>query len=469
MADNDLAVTTNFRFGLQQMHSINEFPPEIVDDILLFIEQPVPASTYYPQFPLTPLLRVCRAWHPLVARRLYATVALGSALSSFANFYHADIDRLPKRDRPIAYLAMYNDPRCRTRGGEVFVRQFREALEGNAELGGLVRRLRLKGRIGREDEERVQDFVRILSMCPGVLSVEIQDCHYPAPMRAPLLAALAAYTGLEELVVRNADGAHAVHVLGTADFLCAAPAWPALRHLEVNVPRQPGAGGIDEDIPDISIIDPASLLPPPSLYLRTVVLPRARLRGQHLRFLHALSPGAGLTRLEAVVAADADTLDALGDCLRAWGPALRVLSLHFAAQPPPPAVILDALPVLRELEELALSSSSSSTSSTSSSTLSTSSASSRSASRDREHRESDAWTHIIRGFADALAEAEADGDQRQLQLQLPRIRRLAILLHKGQPPAAHLLGPALDPDPQLLVSEKRLDELCAPRAIRVIW
>lgn len=469
MADNDLAVTTNFRFGLQQMHSINEFPPEIVDDILLFVEQPVPASTYFPQFPLAPLLRVCRAWHPLVARRLYATVALGSALSSFANFYHADIDRLPKRDRPIAYLAMYNDPRCRARGGEVFVRQFREALEGNAELGGLVRRLRLKGRIGREDEERVQDFVRILSMCSGVLSVEIQDCHYPAPMRAPLLAALAACTGLEELVVRNADGAHAGHVLGTTDFLCAAPAWPALRHLEVNVPRQPGAGGFDEDIPDIISIDPASLLPPPSLYLRTVVLPRARLRGPHLRLLHALSPRAGLTRLEVVVAADADTLDALRDCLRAWGPALRVLSLHFAVQPPPPAVILDALPALRELEELALSSSSSSSSSTStstsSSTPSSSSAPSRSASRDREHRETDTWTHIIRGFADALAEAEADGDQRQL----PRIRRLAILLHKGQPPAAHLLGPALDPDPQLLVSEKRLDELCAPRAIRVIW
>lgn len=465
MADNDLAVTANFRFGSQQMHNINDFPPEIVDDILLFVEQPVPASTYYPQFPLTPLLRVCRAWHPLVARRLYATVALGSALSSFANFYHADIDRLPKRDRPIAYLAMYNDPRCRARGGEVFVRQFREALEGNAELGGLVKRLRLKGRIGWEDEERVQDFVRILRMCSGVLSVEIQDCHYPAPLRAPLLAALAACTGLEELVVRNADGAHAVHVLGTADFLCAAPAWPALRHLEVNVPRQPGAGGIDEDIPDIISIDPASL--PPSPYLRTVVLPRARLRGQHLRLLLALSPRAGLTRLEAVVAADADTLDALGDCLREWGPALRVLSLHFAAQPPPPAVILDALPVLRELEELALSSSSSSTSSSSSSssTPSTSSASSRSASRDREHRETDTWTHIIRGFADALAEAEADGDQ----LQLPRIRRLAILLHKGQPPAAHLLGPALDPDPQLLVSEKRLDELCAPRAIKVIW
>lgn len=440
------------------MHSINEFPPEIVDDILLFIEQPVPASTYFPQFPLAPLLRVCRAWHPLVARRLYATVALGSALSSFANFYHADIDRLPKRDRPIAYLAMYNDPRCRARGGEVFVRQFREALEGNAELGGLVRRLRLKGRIGREDGERVQDFVRILRMCSGVLSVEIQDCHYPAPLGAPLLGALAACTGLEELVVRNADGAHAVHVLGTTDFLCAAPAWPALTHLEVNLPRQPGAGGFDEDIPDIISIDPASL--PPSLYLRTVVLPRARLRGPHLRLLLALSPGAGLARLEAVVAADADTLDALGDCLRAWGPALRVLSLHFAAQPPPPAVILDALPVLCELEELALSSSSSS----SSSTPSSSSASSRSASR-----ETDTWTHIIRGFADALAEAEAEADGDGDQLPLPRIRRLAILLHKGQPPAAHLLGPALDPDPQLLVSEKRLDELCAPRAIRVIW
>lgn len=451
------------------MHNINEFPPEIVDDILLFIEQPVPASTYFPQFPLTPLLRVCRAWHPLVARRLYATVALGSALSSFANFYHADIDRLPKRDRPIAYLAMYNDSRCRARGGEVFVRQFREALEGNAELGGLVRRLRLKGRIGREDGERVQDFVRILRMCPGVLSVEIQDCHYPAPMRAPLLAALAACTGLEELVVRNADGAHAVHVLGTTDFLCAAPAWPALRHFEVNVPRQPGASGFDEDIPDIISIDPASLLPSP--HLRTVVLPRARLRGQHLRLLLALSPGAGLTRLEAVVAADADTLDALGNCLRAWGPALRVLSLHFAAQPPPPAVILDALPVLCELEELALSSSSSS-----SSTPSSSSASSRSASRDREHHGTDTWTHIIRGFADALAEAEAEAEAKAEakadgdQLPLPRIRRLAILLHKGQPPAAaHLLGPALDPDPQLLVSEKRLDELCAPRAIRVIW
>lgn len=463
MADNDLAVTANFRFGSQQMHNINDFPPEIVDDILLFIEQPVPASTYFPQFPLTPLLRVCRAWHPLVARRLYATVALGSALSSFANFYHADIDRLPKRDRPIAYLAMYNDPRCRARGGEVFVSQFREALEGNAELGGLVRRLRLKGRIGREDGERVQDFVRILSMCSGVLSVEMQDCHYPAPMRAPLLGALTACTGLEELVVRYADGAHAVHVLGTADFLFAAPAWPALTHFEVNVPRQPGVSGFDEDIPDIISIDPASLLPSP--HLRTVVLPRARLRGPHFRLLLALSPGAGLTRLEVVVAADADTLDALGDCLRAWGPALRVLSLHFAARPPPPAVILDALPVLRELEELALSSSSSSSSTSSSSTPSTSSASSRSASRDREHRGTDTWTHIIRGFADALAEAEADGDQ----LPLPRIRRLAILLHKVQPPAAHLLGPALDPDPQLLVSEKRLDELCAPRAIRVIW
>lgn len=418
---------------------INGFPPEILDHILHNVEQPVPASVYFPQFPLTPLARVCRTWQPLVERRLYRAVALGSTLSSFTNFYHADIDALPKQDRAIAYLAMYNDPRCRARGGEVFVRQFREAVEGSPRLGKLVRTLRLKGRIAREDKDRVEDIVAILRLCSDVVHVELQDCHYPAPLRSPLLDALKGCQALTSLTVRNADASNAVRVLGTTDFLCAAPAWPRLRRLEVSVPRQPAsADSIDEHIPDLTI-DPTSLQPNCCPHLQSVVLPRARLRGPHLRLLHRIT-GPNLTRVDAVVSADAATLAALHDCLKAWAPALRVLRLHFAAQPAP-AVIVDALPAFRLLEDLAISSSPRARGAI----VPTQSEAEEDKQRQQK-QEKDAWMGIIRAVADALADPR----------QLPCIRRLAILF-KG----IH--------DPELIVTEKHLDELCAPREISMLW
>lgn len=63
-----------------------------------------------------------------------------------------------------------------------------------------------------------------------------------------------------------------------------------------------------------------------------------------------------------------------------------------------------------------------------------------------EQQEKDAWMRVMRVVADALANPR----------QLPRIRRLAILFD-----ALH--------DPELILLEKHLDDLCASRDIRMVW
>ncbi len=102
-------------------HKAN-IPPEVMDRFFKHCELDYCKSLnhFSPNFPLYPLLFVCKEWHAIVERRLYASVSLGSD--------RAATDRNERRMEII---------------GKDVCKRFCDTVRDNPRLASLVRELRL--------------------------------------------------------------------------------------------------------------------------------------------------------------------------------------------------------------------------------------------------------------------------------------------------------------------------------------
>ncbi len=125
-------------------------PPEILDRIFGHHELGLDESSpFTPQWPLYPLLFVCKEWSVVAQRRLYSAVGLGDGWTSGG-------------------------------GGEKICEGFHKSVKANPHLAPIVRELRLGSNDSLNEREETFHHAHILRLCENVERVEIRgfnDTH----------------------------------------------------------------------------------------------------------------------------------------------------------------------------------------------------------------------------------------------------------------------------------------------------
>lgn len=299
------------------MSAIMGCPPEILDQIMGDVEAWRYNYFFLPQAPLTPLLRVCKAWTPIAERRLYQTISIGTYFQSVAA---AGADRVAHvRKRRLSGIA----------------HELLSTLQLSPRLCALVRRLRLT----TEDfQERAQseEYVRILQLCPNVDSVHLRGYH-PDEVRA-FVDALRPKS-LTSLVVSGLDrsGGQCGPLCTLSELQQVMARWPDLQCVQFY------NGALSTSVgPHPAISAPSKACS----QLLIIELPSGpELSSGQLRALLTMRP-SGVQKLHIRVSDSGDALSALCACLHAWASSLADLRIAF------PRSVLDTTPLAAALSQL---------------------------------------------------------------------------------------------------------------------
>lgn len=178
-----------------------------------------------PAWFLVPLLRVCKAWYPLVEQHLYRSISVGD------KFPHRIAEIKDERTTGETSVRVRNPPKTdnKNRSGRKIAEDLLLTLERNARLAGLVRELRL----GVDSEpwsepanaELTRMSTRILKLCPNVGQVMIRDFD-----RSESDAVVAA---LKEKTLVSFCSSHWDPCLDSSQILQLMQNWTQLRHIEI--------------------------------------------------------------------------------------------------------------------------------------------------------------------------------------------------------------------------------------------
>lgn len=287
------------------MSGICILPPEILDQIIGYVEAWRFDQLFLPQAPLTHLLRVCVLWHSIVERRLYQSISIGFDFRSIV---------VPEADRKLS---------VRKRRINGIVHELLETLRNNSRLTSLVRRLRLNVAEFRSCELS-KHCVEILRLCVAVDSVHIHGYH---PDDAAAFVDAIRPKCLTALIVsgRGRGGDVCGPLCSLPELLEIMAGWPHLQSVQFsNAALSPSKGH--------PVVTRKACT-----QLHTIDVPSGpRFSGHHLRALLSMCP-IGVKKLHIMLCDDADSVAALCECLYAWASTLVDLRVAF------PRVVYDSL------------------------------------------------------------------------------------------------------------------------------
>ncbi|KLO15621.1 hypothetical protein SCHPADRAFT_927105 [Schizopora paradoxa] len=289
-----------------------DVPPKVLDLIFEFRDRMVKRFQYPPERRLHPLLFVCKAWHEVAERRIYASVSLGDNITVVDE--DGDEDEVD---------------------GEVVCEMFYETVRANPRLASLVRELRL-GTMYHAREE-TEHHIALLKICKNVEHVKISG--YNGYVLDELKAVLGAKENLVSLTISRygLSDREGSCFFSTSDFFHYILKWPKLEKIYLHN-RTLG-----------SYFDDDAALPTPSSVagrnpaLREVTVRDNILTPEHLALLSKMAPQ--IRRLEIYI--HGSSIPALQSSLQTWSSTLAHLDLHVDGE------IKDSLaPVCSGLTEL---------------------------------------------------------------------------------------------------------------------
>lgn len=279
------------------MSGISRLPPEILDQVIGYVEAWRYDQLFLPQAPLTHLLRVCELWHSIAERRLYQSISIGFDFRSIV---------VPDADREL------NARKRRING---IVRELLGTLRNNSRLASLVRRLRLNV-VDFLSRELSQHCVEILRLCVVVDSVHILGYH---PDDAAAFVDAIRPKSLISLIVsgRGQGGDGCGPLCSLPELLEIMAGWPHLQSVQFSHAA-------------LSPSKAHTVVPHNACtQLYTIDIPSGpSFSGYHLRALLSMRP-IGVKKLHIMLSNDADSLAALCGCLYAWASTLVDLRVAF--------------------------------------------------------------------------------------------------------------------------------------------
>lgn len=292
---------------------------------------------YIPHYGLTDLIRVCKHWQPIAERLLYQSVGLGSDVD-FAEIYAM------RASPEVCFWLVMNDAYMETLAGSgpIFyasyvVDRFLETIRKNRRLAAIVAELHLLLPDKSKPEVETRKFAKILSVCRTVKQVTIvyESFHRNAGkiLYGPLMSmrSLVSFT----LAHYKEDVDH--------DTLCKTPriwktpavlrlmrGWSQIEHVRISPFTTSRRKQKDEEVdgreakqgccPRLQTIDLGWGQKLPAI-----------LHNRDLQNLLHMCP-TGVVTFRASLIMDDDTLDVLGNCIRAWAPTLETLVLRKCRQ-----------------------------------------------------------------------------------------------------------------------------------------
>lgn len=303
------------------MTGVSQLPVEVLYHIFELSKKPRPYNMYIPQRRLSPLIRVCKHWKPIAERLLYQSVAIGSDLLPHDNWSEYDrirtswtLERTRAQDGPICLAS-------------VIVARFLETIEKNQRLAAIVAELQLLIPADGAPEEQTQRFSKILTTCPNVKHLKIITLSTHPNAGSILLEALLLK---ESLVSFKLDTLYCARIADplwkASDVLRMMRKWRQIEHVQASPDTLNYHCPDDEEETEEGV----ELGCCPKLQTFALGLNdcrRALFRSRDLQDLLNMCP-AGIRIFKASLTMDAGTLEALGDCIRAWAPTLENLNLR---------------------------------------------------------------------------------------------------------------------------------------------
>lgn len=269
-----------------------DIPPEVVDRIFMHRERAFNRFLFLPKLRLYPLLFVCKEWHAVAERRLYASVSLGSPKTVLDE----DEDEIEIE-------------------GEEICDVFYETVSENPRLASLVRELRLGTK--NHTREETEQHIELIKLCENVDRVEISG--YNGYLLDELKEVLAKKESLVSLSVsryglRDQEGDWFCTRSGLIKYMLK---WPRLE--KIYMENKTLASYDEED---------ETLQEPPTVAgrcpaLKEFTVRENRLESVHLNILAKMAPA--MHHLEINV--NSESAEALTLCIRTWAHTLRYLHL----------------------------------------------------------------------------------------------------------------------------------------------
>lgn len=330
---------------------------EVLNQIFDLVKQSLEDHTFLPQFPLTPLIRVCKSWRPVAERLLYESISIGSHFFKYTDFYYADVVRsldmsgheLSFKDK-LKGLASLNTTyeqiaKPKVRCASVFVQQLLETLENSKRLVDIVKELRIISI--DESVEKSHNHALVLAACPNVLHVEIRYGSFNLLARKIIVNSLEtrSLVSLKVCCFREDEG-----LLEVSTLLRLMTNWPDIELVQIS----PYALLYNDPEDDVGDVEPGCCS---KLEVFDMQRSPAVLRPCDLRNFLRMCP-AGIKIFRAPLAIDGGMHAVLQACLHAWAPTLETLDLRGSCcyDAPAPASILglDGVAGLSKLTVLAL-------------------------------------------------------------------------------------------------------------------
>ncbi|KLO16557.1 hypothetical protein SCHPADRAFT_204068 [Schizopora paradoxa] len=275
-------------------------PPELLDRIFKQCERifkdKTSGPTFAPNSRLHPLLFVCKEWHDVAERRLYASISLGSIRAV--------------RDRNGRKLNIHSKDVCR---------RLCATLRKSPRLTSLVRELRL-GALTCDSHES-ENYICLLGICKNIESLDLRGCArgLTTDMKSALAELdlvslkLSAY-GLEDLYTGD-------RFMFPSELFDLFQEWPRLESVEASL--------LGDDWQEI-VMDRDARPPMPivkwhSMSLREVTVNYSHLKPAEIYLLADVAP-----KLETLkIMAGVECNEALQHCLQIWSSTLRKLDIYF--------------------------------------------------------------------------------------------------------------------------------------------
>ncbi|KLO15622.1 hypothetical protein SCHPADRAFT_902256 [Schizopora paradoxa] len=275
-----------------------DVPPQVLDHIFRHRERVFFKHRYSPESRLYPLLFVCKEWHDIAERRLYASVSLGdekTVVDEDGEEYEID--------------------------GEEVCEMFYETVRKNPRLASLVRELRL-GTLNHARKE-TEHHIALLKICKNVEHVEFSG--YNGYLLEELKAVLGAKENLVSLMLSRYGLADKEGdcFFSTSDLFLYMLKWP---HLERIYLHNHTLAYYDDD--DGALPAPTSVAGR-NPALKEVTVREDSLTPEYLELLSKMAPG--IRHLEIHI--HASSILALQSSLQTWSPTLAHLNLTVRGEP----------------------------------------------------------------------------------------------------------------------------------------
>jgi len=331
-------------------------PVEVLNQIFELVKQPLEDHTFLPQFPLTPLILVCKSWHPVAERLLYESIAIGSHFFKFTDFYYADVAQsLDNSGHKLGFKALLKGlaavnasheqiAKPKGRPASVFVQQLLETLENNGRLAGIVKELRILSQV--EKDNKSLNHAMVLAACPNISHVEIRYESFSLLARDILVDSLKTKSLISFKLCCLLNNKSLLEV---PTFLRIMANWRDIKHVQISPYGLLHSAPEDND----DDVEPGCCS---QVQVFDIERSTAMLRSRDLRNLLRMCP-AGIKVFKASLTMDNGMHAVLQPCLRAWAPTLEIVDLRgsWRYDSPSPAPISDDVAKLSKLTVLALS------------------------------------------------------------------------------------------------------------------